>query len=154
MKNLVTDFNVSKYTHTINTHTYRTSLRHCSKTYSISILMETEQVQHQEAASIHGDILEVVLSHVPLTDLVLASHVSNSWNVAVSSSLRYYNQPKPWLLYHTQTSRPPYTTTTHAYDPRSDVWIHVDSPSIKYVNVLRSSHSDLLYMLSPWSFSF
>lgn len=110
--------------------------------------------QQQQEAPIHGDILQLVLSHVPLTDLVLASHVSNSWNVAVSSSLRYYNNPKPWLLYHTQASRPPYKTTTHAYDPRSDVWIHFDSPSIKYVNVLRSSHSDLLYMLSPWSFAF
>ncbi|KAL8111790.1 F-box/kelch-repeat protein At1g23390 [Apium graveolens] len=116
--------------------------------------METQQVQQQEANSIHRDILEAVLSHVPLTDLVLASHVSNSWNVAVSSSLRFYNHPKPWLLYQTQNSRPPYSTTTHAYDPRSDVWIHFDKPSIKYVNVLRSSHSDLLYMLSPWSFSF
>ncbi|KAL1828730.1 hypothetical protein DCAR_0207986 [Daucus carota subsp. sativus] len=116
--------------------------------------MVIKHVEKEEEAPIHGDILEVVLSHVPLTDLVLASHVSHSWNGAVSSSLRYYNHPKPWLLYHTQTSRPPYATTTHAYDPRSDVWIRFEMPSIKYVNVLRSSYSDLLYMLSPWSFAF
>lgn len=108
----------------------------------------------QEEDPIRGDILELVLSHVPLTDLVLASHVSNSWNDAVSSSLLYCNHPKPWLLFHTQASRPPYRTTTHAYDPRSDVWIRFNSPATKHVNVLRSSHSNLLYMLSPRSFSF
>lgn len=115
---------------------------------------EQLQLVAQKEAPIYGDVLELILSHVPLTDLVLASHVSKSWNRAVSSSLRHFNAPKPWLLVHTQTSRPPYATTSHAYDPRSNAWIQINRPSINYVSALRSFHSDLLYMLSPWKFSF
>lgn len=112
-------------------------------------------ISEQETSTpLHGDILELVLSHVPFTDLVLASQVSNSWKLAVTRSLKHFNKPKPWLLIHTQTQKPPYNTTMCAYDPRSGDWIEFISPSIKYVNVLRSSHSELLYMLSPWSFSF
>ncbi|PIN18985.1 hypothetical protein CDL12_08336 [Handroanthus impetiginosus] len=102
----------------------------------------------------HGDLLETVLSHVPLVDLVSASHVSKSWCNAVSSSLRHHNQPRPWLIIHTQGTRSPYATTTQAYDPRSNVWIKVSRPPIKYISSLQSSHSNFVYMLSPSRFSF
>ncbi|KAK9276349.1 hypothetical protein L1049_005881 [Liquidambar formosana] len=83
-----------------------------------------------------------------------ACHVSKAWRRAVSSSLRHFNRLKPWLVVHTQASRPPYVTTSHAYDPRSHVWIEIKQPPIKYVSALRSSHSTLLYMLSPSKLSF
>ncbi|KAA8533164.1 hypothetical protein F0562_033303 [Nyssa sinensis] len=110
-------------------------------------------VEEQEAP-IHGDILEAILSHVPLTDLVPASCVSKAWKRAVFSSLRNFNRLKPWLIVHTQSSRSPYATTTHAYDPRSHVWVEIRQPPIRYVSALRSSHSNLLYMLSPSKLSF
>lgn len=101
-----------------------------------------------------GDILEMVLSHVALVDLVPASHVSDSWKRAISSSLRYVNSPKPWLLLHSQTIRSPYTTTTRAYDPRSDVWVEVSVKHVSSSSALRAPHSGLLYMLSPSQLSF
>ncbi|KAK2977484.1 hypothetical protein RJ640_016112 [Escallonia rubra] len=111
-------------------------------------------VAQQPEAPIHGDILEAILSHVPLIDLVPASHVSKSWSRAVSSSLRAVNRPAPWLILHTQGSRPPYATAAHAYDPRSRLWIEISHPSIKHVSALRSSSSNILYMLSPYRLSF
>uniref|UniRef100_A0A5B7BR17 F-box domain-containing protein n=1 Tax=Davidia involucrata TaxID=16924 RepID=A0A5B7BR17_DAVIN len=114
----------------------------------------SEVVVEEQEAPIHGDILEAILSHVPLTDLVPASHVSKAWQRAVFSSLQNFNTLKPWLIVHTQSSRSPYATTTHAYDPRSHVWIEIKQPPIKYVSALRSSHSNLLYMLSPSKLSF
>ena len=114
------------------------------------------QLRSEEAppSPIHGDILEVILSHVPLVDLVPASHVSKAWKRAVSFSLRHVNPIKPWLLVHTQENRLPHVTTTHAYDPRSHVWLEVRGPSISHVCAVRSSHSTLLYSLSPTKFSF
>lgn len=113
-----------------------------------------QETQHE--APIYGDILETVLSRVPLVDLVSASQVSRSWNGAVSSSLRHLNTIKPWLIVHTQSTRPPYATTAHAYDPRSGEWIQIlhRHPPTKHVSALRSSHSTLLYMLSPSKFAF
>uniref|UniRef100_A0A6N2N6F6 F-box domain-containing protein n=2 Tax=Salix viminalis TaxID=40686 RepID=A0A6N2N6F6_SALVM len=108
---------------------------------------------------IHGDILESIFNHVPLVDLVPASYVSMSWKLAVSASLqgggrrRRANRTKPWLLIYTQSTRFPHSTTAHAYDPRSHVWIQIHEPSMKFISALRSSHSTLLYMLSPSSFS-
>ncbi|KAI3728319.1 hypothetical protein L6452_16953 [Arctium lappa] len=102
-----------------------------------------------EQVPIQGDVLEAILSHVPLIRLLPASRVSKSWNAAVSSALRVSNNTKPWLIIHTQNSRYPYPTTTHAYDPDSNAWIQILHPSIDYVSTLRSSHSNLLYMLSP-----
>ncbi|KAM7487290.1 hypothetical protein LguiB_024774 [Lonicera macranthoides] len=113
-----------------------------------------EDEQQVEAAEFHGDTLEAILSHVPLIDLVPASQVSRSWNRAVSSSLRHFNRLKPWLIIYIQSSRPPYSTTTRAYDPRSRVWIDINQNPIRYVSALRSSHSNLLYMLSPSKLSF
>ncbi|CAK9182764.1 unnamed protein product [Ilex paraguariensis] len=115
---------------------------------------EEEELQLQEQeAPIYGDILESILSHVPLIDLVPVSRVSISWNRAVFPSL-IFNPLKPWLVVHTQSTRSPYKTTTHAYDPRSHVWMEVSQPSIKYVSALRSSHSNFLYMLSPSKLAF
>lgn len=116
--------------------------------------MATDKNNKEPEASIHGDLLEVVLSHVPLVHLIPARYVSKSWRLAVSSSLRFFNRPKPWLILHTQTTRSPYVTTTLAYDPRSDLWIEIRQPPVKYVSALRSSHSNLLYMLSPSKLSF
>ncbi|GLU03110.1 hypothetical protein SLE2022_203270 [Rubroshorea leprosula] len=116
--------------------------------------MMAEAAEREEVV-FHGDILETIFCHVPLVHLLQASHVSKSWNRAVSSSLRHFNRPKPWLILHTQRSRPPYSISAHAYDPRSNLWlqIHHHTP-IKYVSDLRSAHSTLLYMLSPMKFSF
>ncbi|XAR48086.1 hypothetical protein NMG60_11030797 [Bertholletia excelsa] len=119
------------------------------------ISKEVTAMEYQEAESpIQGDTLAVILSHVPMIDLVPASHVSATWRRAVFSSLRHLNRPKTWLIVHTQATRSPYTTTTHAYDHRSDLWIEIGQPPIKYVSALRFSHSNLLYMLSPARLSF
>ncbi|CAI9767926.1 unnamed protein product [Fraxinus pennsylvanica] len=113
-----------------------------------------DQVIGENGVEIRGDILEVILSHVPLIDLVSASHVSKSWRYAVVSSLRHFNKTKPWLILHKQATRFPYTTSMHAYDPRSHMWIKISQPSIKYNSALKSSHSNFLYMLSSTKFSF
>ncbi|XP_021631737.1 F-box/kelch-repeat protein At1g23390 [Manihot esculenta] len=114
----------------------------------------TKAEKEEAAASIHGDILESVLTHVPLIDLVPASHVSKSWKRAVSTSLRHFNKIKPWLLLHSQATRSPYSTTAYAFDPRSCLWLQIRRPPIKHISPLRSSHSTLLYMLSSSKFSF
>lgn len=111
-------------------------------------------LKHEEEAEIHGDVLETVLSHVPVVDLASAARVSKWWRRAVTSSLRHHNPPLPWLILHGQATRFPHATTTHAYDPRSNIWIKICRPSIKYISALKSSHSNFLYMLSPSSFSF
>lgn len=124
--------------------------------------LQVEEDQEAEAtaatasasASVFGDLLERIFSNVSLVDLVPACHVSTSWNAAVHSSLRNFNKIKPWLMVHTQRTRFPHATTTHAYDPRSRVWIEMKQPPVKFVSALRSSHSTLLYMLSPSGFSF
>lgn len=108
-------------------------------------------------ATIHGDILEAIFSHVPLVHLVPASHVSKSWKRAVSSSLAHINPIKPWLMVLTQSPRAPHVTTSHAYDPRSRVWLeiqHDQSVAIKHSSTVGSSHSTLLYTLSPAEFTF
>ncbi|GMN41578.1 hypothetical protein TIFTF001_010799 [Ficus carica] len=116
---------------------------------------KVHEEETQEEAPIYGDILETVLSHVPLIDLVSASQVSRSWSGAVSSSLRHLKRIKPWLIVHTQSTRPPYATTAHAYDPRSGDWIQIHhQPPTDHVSALRSSHSTLSYMLSPSKFAF
>lgn len=103
---------------------------------------------------IHGDMLEAILSHVPLIHLLPASHVSKSWNRAVSSSLSHLNPIKPWLLVYTQSPRAPHVITTHAYDPRSRAWLQIRDSTFKPFSAVRSSHSTLLYMLSPTAFAF
>ncbi|CAI0405232.1 unnamed protein product [Linum tenue] len=116
--------------------------------------MAIQRSVDSEEAPIHGDILDTILTHVPLIHLLPASQVSRSWNGAVSTSLRGFNKPKPWLILHAQNTRSPYPTTAHAFDPRSRVWVQIHKPEINYVSALRSAHSSLLYMLSPAKFSF
>ena len=116
--------------------------------------LEKEEAELVKEAPIYGDILEAVLSRVPLTDLVLACQVSRDWNKAVYSSLRHVNRIKPWLIVQVQNTRSPYGTASHAYDPRSAVWVQIDQPTNKYVSALRSSHSTFFYMLSPSQFAF
>ncbi|MBA0575442.1 hypothetical protein Golob_024231 [Gossypium lobatum] len=117
---------------------------------------EHEEVQ-SESDIIRGDVLESIFCHVPLIHLVPVFHLSKSWNRALFSSLRHFNKPKPWLIVHSQTSRPPYTTASSsvAYDPRSNLWLRINHhPPVEYVSDLRSSNSTLLYMLSISKFSF
>ncbi|XVF85013.1 hypothetical protein PTKIN_Ptkin17bG0084600 [Pterospermum kingtungense] len=128
----------------------------------MTITEEQKHVKVEEAEAddydddIRGDVLESILCYVPLIHLLPACHVSKSWNHAVFSSLRHFNKPKPWLIVHSQTTRPPYyATAALAYDPRSDLWLRISQkPPLHYVSPLRSSNSTLLYMLSPSNFSF
>ncbi|KVI05656.1 F-box/kelch-repeat protein At1g23390 [Cynara cardunculus var. scolymus] len=106
------------------------------------------------AAPFHSDVLEAILSHLPLIHLVQASLVSKTWYKVISFILLKYQKSKPWLILHTQYSRSPYLTTTEAYDPASNLWIEIHQPSIDYVSPLRSSQLNLLYMLSPSKLSF
>ncbi|KAM5566975.1 F-box/kelch-repeat protein [Rosa sericea] len=112
----------------------------------------------EEEAPLNGDVLESVLSKLHLIHLLSACHVSKSWNRAVSSTLRFSNRVKPWLVVHTQTTRFPYVVSARAYDPASHVWVDVERslhhPPVKSISTLRSSHSTLLYMLSPSKFAF
>lgn len=112
----------------------------------------------EEEGSIDGDILESILSYLPLLDLDSACQVSKSWNRAVFFSLRRL-KTMPWLFVYNQKSSPPYTMakTALAYDPKSDAWIELKSASsspVQHVSVARSSHSTLLYALSSARFSF
>lgn len=112
---------------------------------------EQKVAVEEDELEFHGDILDTVLSRVPLIDLVSASDVSRSWRAAVSSSLR---RPRPWLILHTQSTRSLFNTTSYAYDPRSDIWIEISHPPIDYIPDLKSSHSNFVYMLSLSQFSF
>ncbi|TKY69888.1 F-box/kelch-repeat protein [Spatholobus suberectus] len=107
-----------------------------------------------EEAPIHGDILEAIFSHVPLIHLVPASHVSKSWNRAVSSSLAHVRPIKPWLIVLTQKPRAPHVTALHAYDPRSHVWLEIKHRTCHPSSPVRSSHSKLLFTLTPSEFAF
>ncbi|KAG7655302.1 F-box-like domain superfamily [Arabidopsis suecica] len=111
----------------------------------------------EEQRSIDGDILESILSYLPLLDLDSASQVSKSWNRAVFYSLRRL-KTMPWLFVYNQRNSPPYTMATMAmaYDPKSEAWIELKTASspVEHVSVARSSHSTLLYALSPARFSF
>jgi len=113
----------------------------------------------KQEAPIHGDVLEAIFSFVPLINLVPSCHVSKSWNKTVFSSLTHVRQIKPWLIILPQTSRASRVTTAHAYDPRSHAWLQITKhqPLINKSNeipAVRSSHSTLLYTLSPSEFTF
>ncbi|ESQ34440.1 hypothetical protein EUTSA_v10007835mg [Eutrema salsugineum] len=110
----------------------------------------------EEECSIDGDILVSIVSILPLLDLDSASQVSKSWNRAVFSSLRRL-KTMPWLFVYRQRISPPYTmaSTAMAYDPKSDEWIQLKTSSpVEHVSSARSSHSTLLFALSPARFSF
>lgn len=110
-------------------------------------------VDQDQDSPLHGggDILEAILSHAPLTDLVPASLVSKSWRRAVTSSPSLLHCLEPWLLLHSTT-----TQTTSAYDPRASVWIVTEPrrPLGPTAALLQSSHPNLLYALSPSRLSF
>ncbi|KAL1550854.1 F-box/kelch-repeat protein-like protein [Salvia divinorum] len=109
----------------------------------------TEVEEEEKEFEFHADVLEGILSHVPLVDLVSASRVSKSWGDAMSSSLRHRNPPRPWLILHAHAA------AAHAYDPRSGVWIKISQPLMPYAaGGLRSSHSSFVYILSSSRFSF
>lgn len=118
------------------------------------IRLDEVKAKDQGEAPVHGDMLEAVLSHVPLTHLVGASYVCKSWKRAVWSSLHTLNPLKPWLIIHSQATFSPYHTSAHAYDPRSHVWMDISQPSINHVSFIKSSHSNFLYVVSPSNFSF
>ncbi|CAH2080086.1 unnamed protein product [Thlaspi arvense] len=108
----------------------------------------------EEECSIDGDILASILSNLPLLDLYSACQVSKSWNRAVFFSLRNL-KTMPWLLVYTQRIMPPFIMAAMAYDPKSDEWIELKTASrVKHLSVYGSSHSTLLYSLSPKRFSF
>ncbi|KAK6930996.1 F-box domain [Dillenia turbinata] len=115
---------------------------------------ESNADEKEKEVQIHGDVLEAILSYVPLIHLVPASGVSKTWKTAVYSSLKHARKEKNWLIVHAQGTRYPHSTSKHAYDPRSHVWIKIEKPLIESISTLRSSHSNLLYMLSPRKLSF
>ncbi|KAF8082810.1 hypothetical protein N665_0807s0019 [Sinapis alba] len=116
--------------------------------------MEKKINNGEEECSIDGDILSSILSNLPLLDLDSACHVSKSWNRAVFFSLRRLKST-PWLFVYKQRSFPPYTMAATAYDPKSEKWIELKTASpVEHVSAARSSHSTLLYALSPAKFSF
>ncbi|XP_021742970.1 F-box/kelch-repeat protein At1g23390-like [Chenopodium quinoa] len=106
--------------------------------------------QGGEGSPIHGDLLEEVFARVPLIDLACASHVSKSWEFAVSSSLVHINKPKPWLIIQTQNT----TSPTNAYDPRSGTWVELVVQPSNHIKPLQSSGSSLFYELSSEGLSF
>ncbi|WJX62027.1 hypothetical protein P8452_47067 [Trifolium repens] len=124
-------------------------------------MVATTQRESKKEAAIHGDVLEVIFSLVPLIELVPSCHVSKSWNKTVFSSLSHIKQIKPWLIILTQPTRANSSRVNiaHAYDPRSHAWIQITKlqPLINKtheISAVRSSHSTLLYKISPSEFSF
>ncbi|XP_047320440.1 F-box/kelch-repeat protein At1g23390-like [Impatiens glandulifera] len=115
-----------------------------------------EQEIIEAAAPIQQDILESIFSFVPLIDLAPATHVSNEWKLAVSSSLLYINTSKPWFFFHQQNIFSPNIISSQAYDTRSKLWMQIKQPTppSNVSGTLHSSHSNLLYMLSPSKFTF
>lgn len=114
-------------------------------------------VQEGEESPIHGDLLEMVLAHVPLVDLACVYRVSKAWESTVWSSLLHLNKVKPWLIIHTQCTRSQTKKTTQAYDPRTNTWVEITqqpSTTTKHVSTLRISGSTLLYELSSKALSF
>jgi hypothetical protein len=71
-----------------------------SKQQAISLnrKKESTMAEEEKEAPMHGDILEAILSHVPLVDLAPACHVSHTWKCAILSSLGRFNKIKPYML--------------------------------------------------------
>ncbi|RZC73053.1 hypothetical protein C5167_048532 [Papaver somniferum] len=114
-----------------------------------------ENQENGEETPFHGDLLDKIISLIPTIHLVPSFYVSKSWQRAVFSCLANSSRAKPWLIINVQSRRSLSSTTTHAYDPSSNVWIEITGPStVAYTSPLRASHSDTLYMLSPSKFSF
>ncbi|KAL6007059.1 hypothetical protein ACLOJK_032555 [Asimina triloba] len=100
----------------------------------------------EQEAPLHGDLLEILLSHMSLLDLVPASRVSKAWRRAVYWTVSSNPaRAKPWLFLHIQSRRNPAATSTHAYDPYSRAWIQIPHVPNPHASALRSSHSTLLF---------
>ncbi|XP_042496288.1 F-box/kelch-repeat protein At1g23390-like [Macadamia integrifolia] len=119
-----------------------------------------------QEAPIHGDVLETILTRLPMLDMVAASRVSKAWRGAVSTSLRISPRVKPWFIVYTLHHRNHSLTSACAFDPASRVWLRIDIGDVHQFTTntiaastaspaLRSSHSQhLLYKLSAGLFSF
>ncbi|CAN6475459.1 unnamed protein product [Victoria cruziana] len=107
---------------------------------------------------LEGDVLEAVLSRVPLLELVPASVVSRAWRDGVASALaRPSARPRPWLFLHHQRVFGPSRLSTHAYDPNSGTWVrlpHVPSGPHAADETICTSQPNLLYTLTPTSLCF
>ncbi|KAF5198831.1 F-box/kelch-repeat protein [Thalictrum thalictroides] len=111
--------------------------------------------EETNAIKIHGDILEAIISCVPLIHLLPAYHVSQDWRCAVTSSLKNSCRVKPWLIAHIQNSRNFSLLVRCVFDHESLVWTEVPCVNEPFTCVpIRSSGSNLLYMLTPSKFSF
>ncbi|KAK9117194.1 hypothetical protein Sjap_016141 [Stephania japonica] len=111
--------------------------------------------KEEQDPPLHGDLLETVLSHVPLINLLSASHVSSSWRRAAFSLSG--SPAKPWLVLHNRRGGNP----TRAYDPSSHEWIQLarapPPPPLARAYArptLRAAHSTLLHTLTPSALSF
>lgn len=114
-------------------------------------MQENREEEEEEETPIRGDLLELVLSFVPLIHLLSVCRVSKSWRRAVFSSLTNSNSNaalKPWLFVHTQSTYSLESRSSHAFDPRSNLWIEIHKPPIRHVKALKSSGSNFLYVLS------
>ncbi|XP_064957851.1 F-box/kelch-repeat protein At1g23390-like [Musa acuminata AAA Group] len=77
--------------------------------------------EEEVEGTLHGDVLDAVISRVSALDLLPASRVSKAWRAAVVSSVRHSpRRPPPWLVLYLQGRRG--TATTHAFDPLSRAW--------------------------------
>ncbi|KAF3784449.1 F-box/kelch-repeat protein [Nymphaea thermarum] len=107
---------------------------------------------------LEGDVLEAVLSKVPMLDLVPASVVNRAWRDGVASALaRPSARPRPWLFLHHQRVLGPSRLSTHAYDPNSGTWVrlpHVPSGPLAADETICASQPSLLYTLTPTSLCF
>ncbi|KAK1280028.1 hypothetical protein QJS04_geneDACA002795 [Acorus gramineus] len=115
--------------------------------------MESRRGESEELGEanppLYGDLLREIISHVPLLHLLSAVHVSRSWRLAVSLSLRDDpSRAKPWLVLHFQSPRDPSRHRARAYDPHSRAWLHLH-PRVPPRVPLRASHSPLLFQLTP-----
>ncbi|XP_010248536.1 PREDICTED: F-box/kelch-repeat protein At1g23390-like [Nelumbo nucifera] len=122
----------------------------------MAIEEDKQEAVLEAQAPLHGDVLESILSHLPLINLVPASRVSKAWRRAVASSLCNSPRAKPWLFLYIQSRRNPSLITTHAYDPNSQLWMDVTTHTSddNHVFPLRCSHLNLLYVLSSSKFAF
>ncbi|PIA61849.1 hypothetical protein AQUCO_00200089v1 [Aquilegia coerulea] len=120
--------------------------------------MKPKIVKNEETNDIHisGDILEAIISRVPLIDLLPAYIVSQDWRCAVRSSLKNASCRKPWLIAHIQNLRSFSLVARCVFDPESGVWSEVPCANEQpFICVpIRSTDSNLLYMLTPLKFSF
>ncbi|KAJ4972876.1 hypothetical protein NE237_006050 [Protea cynaroides] len=124
---------------------------------AVSLSKDKDEAKQQpQEAPIHGDVLEEILTHLTLLDLLAASRVSKVWRIAVTSSLLISPRVKPWLIIHALHPRNHSPTSTSAFDPASRVWLSLNTGNLPTAgSEIRSSHSqNILYTFSTRTFSF